>query len=193
MPRMRIWISMMVVLGLFAAAPGCGKKDKDKDKPKVTAPPVKPPEPEKPPEKPPEPKPEEQEGRNKMANCPSAATGAETKITKGKDAVMVSVTAKDPAAIKDIQERAKKVVEAAKAADSGEIKHTGMGTGGGSLGECPVVLEGTTIEAKDSKTGVTMTVKPADAKGLDDLLKKSQDRLAAMAKAAPPADAPKTP
>ncbi|HTM19230.1 MAG TPA: hypothetical protein VL172_01940, partial [Kofleriaceae bacterium] len=157
---------------------------KKKDRPPVVNPTPKPPEP--PPTPKAEPKPEEQEGRNKMANCPSAVTGAETKVAKTKDAVTVTITAKDPAAVKDIQDRAKKVVEAAKSpATPGEIKHTGLGTGGGSLGECPVVLQETSISAADSKTGTVLTVKPDDPKALDDLLKKSQDRLAAMPKAEP--------
>jgi TusA-related sulfurtransferase len=191
---MRTWIPILLV-SLAVAAPGCGKKakDKKKDRPPI-ANPTPPPQPPEPPARPPEPRPEEQEGRNQMANCPSAVTGAETKIAKTKDAVTLTITAVDPAAVKDIQERAKKVVEASKApATPGEIKHTGLGTGGGSLGECPVVLQDTSITAADSKTGTVLTVKPDDAKALDDLLEKSQERLAALAKNLPAAPAPAEP
>lgn len=112
-------------------------------------------------------------GSRKMANCPSAADGAETKIEEKPDAVLVTITTKDAAAVADLRERAKKLGEAAKAA--GSDKHDGGGAGTGT-GRCPVVLEETTIEAKDVDGGVAITVKPKKAADLAKVAKETKER-----------------
>lgn len=126
-------------------------------------------------------------GQGRMAHCPSAVEGATTSIKDAKDAVEVTVTARDEAAVKQIRERGKHLVEAAKL-DPTDVKHTGDGKGGGGLGRCPVVLKDTTIESKEVPGGAAFTVKPKKATDLDALKKETQERHAKLA-GAPPATA----
>ena len=126
---------------------------------------------------------------NKMANCPSAAPGAVTKVAQTKKAVVVTVTAKDPkdkAAVAEIQKRAALLATLDASADT-DVKHTGKGTGGGGLGKCPVVMDDVTVKMKKEKTGASLTLTPKDASKLADLAKTAKDRAAALA-AMPAAD-----
>jgi TusA-related sulfurtransferase len=120
---------------------------------------------------------------NKMANCPSAVAGASTAVNEAKDGVEVVVTAKDAAAVKEIQDRSKKLAEAAKSPDAAEVQHTGKGTGGGEIGFCPVVLKDTTVEYAEQKDGAKLTVKPSKPENLAALVTESKRRLEAMPKA----------
>lgn len=97
-------------------------------------------------------------GVQRMAHCPSAATGARTVVKDATDGVVVTVTG--PAdQVGDIRARARHVAEVAKLSEPKKIEHTGKGTGGGGLGRCPIVLEGdTTVELKDVEAGVEITV-----------------------------------
>jgi TusA-related sulfurtransferase len=122
-------------------------------------------------------------GAHRMAHCPSAVTGATTKVTDTKDGVMVTVTGKGDDVVKDIRERAKKLVEASKY-DAGKPEHTGEGHGGGGLGRCPVVLLDTTVEAKDVEGGSQLTVKADKKDGVAALQKESHDRAQVFAAAA---------
>lgn len=120
-------------------------------------------------------------GTNKMAHCPNAVKGAVTAIADQKDAVTITVTAKDDASIKEIRDRAQKIVAAAAAPATTTPTHDGTGKGGGGLGRCPVVLLDTEVSAKDTTAGTVITVKPkkgADLKALD---KEIRDRSAKFA------------
>ena len=124
-------------------------------------------------------------GQGKMAHCPSAVDGSKTVVKKAADTVVVTVTATGDAKVKDVRDRAKHLVEASKAEGAG--KHTGDGTGGGGFGRCPVVLENTTVTAKDVEGGSELTVKPKDKAGLDALAKDAEERAKNFGSATAPA------
>ncbi|MEP7123177.1 MAG: hypothetical protein ABJE95_19775 [Byssovorax sp.] len=118
-------------------------------------------------------------GAGKMAHCPSAVPGAATALKDTKDSVVVTVTAKDEAAVTDIRARTKHIVDSAKK-DPKDVKHDGQGDGGGGLGRCPVVLKDTTVTAKDVAGGSEITVKPAKPADVPALLKEAKDRAEAF-------------
>lgn len=118
--------------------------------------------------------------KGKMANCPNAVAGAKTEIKDTKDGVEIMVTAKDEAVTKEIRERSKHAMEAAKK-EAASVKHTGEGTGGGALGRCPVVLKNTTVEVADMEGGSKITVKPKDAKEADWLRRETKERNSELA------------
>jgi len=115
-------------------------------------------------------------GKGKMAHCPSAVNDATTTFKDAKDAVVLDIVAKDDAGAKEIRERAKHLVEAAKK-DPTTVKHDGEGDGGGKLGRCPVEMQDTTLDAKDIPNGTEITVKPTKAADLDKLKKEAKDRV----------------
>jgi TusA-related sulfurtransferase len=127
-------------------------------------------------------------GQGRMAHCPNAVEGATTAIKETKDTIEISVTAKGDAAVKDIQARAKHLVEAAKL-DPTDVKHTGDGKGGGGLGRCPVVVKDTTVDSKEIAGGAMLTVKPKKAADFDALKKEVQERNAKLASGAAAAPA----
>lgn len=118
-------------------------------------------------------------GTGKMAHCPSAVPGAATAIKDTKEALLLTITAKDEAAVTDIRARTKHVVDASKK-DPKDVKHDGAGDGGGGLGRCPVILKDTAITAKDVPGGSEITVKPAKAADVPALLKEAKDRAEAF-------------
>jgi TusA-related sulfurtransferase len=124
-------------------------------------------------------------GPNKMVHCPNVVEGAKTTIKNSKEGVVITVTAKDEAAVQEIRKRAAHLAEAAKKPGGGQ--HTGEGDFGGSRGHCPVVMKDTTITVSEVKGGAKLTVKadkPDDVKTLQTAVK---DRQAALAKSPPPA------
>lgn len=125
-------------------------------------------------------------GQGKMAHCPSTVEGATTTVKATKEAVVVTVVAKekDEAKAKEIRERAKFLAEAAKKDPSG-VSHKGDGSGGGGFGRCPVVLKDTAVEAKDVEGGSELTVKPKAASEVGALEKEANERLAKITGAAP--------
>jgi len=138
------------------------------------------------PEEPPSaPDPEDRSGRQGMLNCPSAVPGSVTTLGPAQHGVLVTVTAKEPAAIEDIQRRAKTVERSSKTQRTRGIKHTGTGEGGGSLGRCPVVMRGTSVSAESTVDGATITVRPFDPDELTELRQQTSRLLSAM----PSADA----
>jgi TusA-related sulfurtransferase len=118
-------------------------------------------------------------GGGKMVHCPSAVPGAATAVKDTKDAVLVTVTARDEAAVTDIRARTRHIVDSAKK-DPKDVKHDGQGDGGGALGRCPVVLKDTTVTAKDVPGGSELTVKPAKPADVAGLLKEAKDRAEAF-------------
>lgn len=119
-------------------------------------------------------------GQGKMAHCPSSVDGATTEVAATKEAVVVTVKAKDEAKTKEIRERAKFLVEAAKK-DPSDVVHKGDGSGGGGFGRCPVVIKETTVEAKDVDGGSELTVKPKKADDLAALEKEAKERAEKLA------------
>ena len=120
-------------------------------------------------------------GINKMAHCPNAVKGALTSVADQKDAVTITVTAKDDASVKEIHDRSQKIALAAKVAPAARPMHDGTGNGGGGLGRCPIVLKDTEIAVKETPTGSVITVKPKKAGDLKALDKEIRDRSAKFA------------
>ena len=114
-------------------------------------------------------------GAGKMAHCPSAVRGAMTVVKDSKDGALVTITAKEEAAIADVRERAKHIVEAAKK-DPKDVKHDGDGDGGGSLGRCPIVLKETKITSKEIPGGVEIDVVPEKKTDLAEVRKEAKER-----------------
>jgi TusA-related sulfurtransferase len=123
-------------------------------------------------------------GQGKMAHCPSAVPGATTTVKDSKDGVAVTIVAKDEAGMKDIRERGKALLEAAKA-DAKTVVHKGDGSGGGGYGRCPVDLVDTTVESKEVPLGLVFSVKPLKPADLATIRKESRERAAAFGGAAP--------
>jgi hypothetical protein len=98
-------------------------------------------------------------GSHKMAHCPAAVEGAKTLVKDTKDGVVVTVTG--PAdKVADIRARAKALADVAKKPEPQKVEHTGTGTGGGALGNCPIDPEGDdTVDLKDVEGGIEATVK----------------------------------
>ena len=117
---------------------------------------------------------------NKMMHCPSAVDGAATKVEGGKESVVVTITAGDPAKVAEIQKRAKHLASLAAPSATPENKHTGQGTGGGALGKCPVVMRDVTLKVEDQKDGAKVTVTPKNPATLSELAKISKDRAEAL-------------
>jgi hypothetical protein len=116
-------------------------------------------------------------GNGKMAHCPSAVEGAETKVTDTKDGVSVVVTAKADVATKQIRDRAKQLADVSRKTPTA-VKHDGTGTGGGGLGRCPVVVMDTVVDTKDVPGGSQISVKAKKAETVSAIQKKSKDRAA---------------
>jgi hypothetical protein len=117
------------------------------------------------------------DGDRKMANCPSAVTGAKTAVKDQGGSIVVTVVAKDAkdeASVKDIRARAKAQSELKHEGDGKE--HAGRGTGGGKEGRCPSVLENTDMAVKDVDGGSEITLKPKKKEDKETLLQEAQDR-----------------
>jgi len=116
-------------------------------------------------------------GNRKMAHCPSSVAGAKTTHAAVAGGVDVTITSTSPAAVTEIRDRAKHLVEVA-VKDPAAPKHSGEGEGGGMLGQCPVVLNDTTLVATDVDNGVKVTVKPNKAENVEWLVKEVATRAA---------------
>jgi hypothetical protein len=116
---------------------------------------------------------------NKMAHCPSAVPGADTKVAEEKNAVVLTVTAEGAARVGEIQKRAQHLDEV-EGAPEAEIKHTGQGTGGGRSGKCPVVMTDVTLGIEKLKNGVKIRLTPKDASKVGELASTAKERIAAM-------------
>jgi hypothetical protein len=117
---------------------------------------------------------------NKMAHCPSAVPGAKTDVIEDNGKVVLTVTAEGEARVVEIQKRAEHLDKVATAPDA-EVKHTGMGTGGGKSGRCPVVMTDVTLEIAKLENGVKISLSPNDAGAVGDLARMARERATAMA------------
>ena len=126
-----------------------------------------------------------QAGGGKMAHRPSAVPGATTALKDTRDAVVVTVTAMDDAAVTDIRERTKHVVDASRR-DPKDVTNDGHGDDGGQPGRCPIVLKDTTLTANDVPGGSEITVKPARPTDVAALLKEARQRAEAFSPGAAP-------
>jgi hypothetical protein len=92
-----------------------------------------------------------------MRNCPSAVRSAKTTSTRTSDGVELTITSDDPSAQADIVALAK-----AHADMKGPIwflpAHSGLHSGPGSLGRCPVIHADTTVKVQPIANGVMIQV-----------------------------------
>lgn len=119
-------------------------------------------------------------GENKAGNCPSAVAGAVTAIVPdGKaGAVVLTITAPDAAQTETIRKRTSHLVEVQGAPDA-EVKHSGEGTGGSTVGKCPVVTaKDVQLASENVDGGVKVTLTPSGATTVDALTKDVTDRIA---------------
>jgi TusA-related sulfurtransferase len=136
-------------------------------------------------------------GTGKMAHCPSAIAGVTTTLKNTKDGVSVLMTAKDDPTTKSIRERVAHLVEVSKSPDAGAaaaaVTHTGEGGGGGSIGRCPVVLQETSLTAKDIPGGSQVDVKAKVPTAVAALQAEAKERAAKFQLPAPGASGSATP
>jgi TusA-related sulfurtransferase len=126
----------------------------------------------------------------KMAHCPDAVPGAKTVISDIPGGVQLTVTAADPAGATDVRTRIQALLDAQKT-QSGNVRHSGNGEGGGLLGRCPVVLKNTTVTAADVDSGSKITVMSKDPDEVDWLRRETRDREEDLEAAGSPAGAGK--
>jgi TusA-related sulfurtransferase len=120
-------------------------------------------------------------GQGKMAHCPSAIDETTTTVKATKDAVVVTIVAKDEAKTKEIRERATFLAEASKK-DPASAEHKGDGSGGGGFGRCPIIVKDTTVTVKEVAGGAEATVKPKAAADVPALEKEAKERAEKLAK-----------
>ncbi len=126
----------------------------------------------------------------KMAHCPGAVPGAKTAISDVPGGVQLSITAADATAAADVRARIQALLDAQKT-QTGSVRHSGNGEGGGLLGRCPVVLKNTTVNAADVDTGSKITVLSKDPDEVDWLRRETRDRQEDLEAAGSPAGAGK--
>jgi hypothetical protein len=118
-----------------------------------------------------------------MQHCPSAVSGATTRVSDIAAGVEVTVQApRDLIAQQEIRRRAQYQLEVVDQPERSAIEHTGLGTGSGKYGYCPGILVGTSLAIRWLPDGVVMTIR-ADRPGDVRALQKSTHRRArALAK-----------
>jgi TusA-related sulfurtransferase len=126
----------------------------------------------------------------KMAHCPDAVAGAKTAISDVPGGVELVVTGKDPAAVADVRARITALLDAQKT-QSGRVRHSGNGEGGGLLGRCPVVLKDTMVTATTVDNGSKITVLARNPAEVDWLRRETRDREEDLEAAGSPAGAGK--
>ncbi|HTE54057.1 MAG TPA: hypothetical protein VK698_24555 [Kofleriaceae bacterium] len=107
-----------------------------------------------------------------MAECPSAVAGAETTVVAGKGSVVVTVTAREKAAVAEIQKRAARLDAA-----------TGSAPGAGPSEMCPVVLADGRRKIERQKGGIKVTLTPKDAGTVGEVAAAVKQRAEAIAEA----------
>jgi hypothetical protein len=117
-----------------------------------------------------------------MANCPSAVSGASTKVVDLEDGVELTVTAREQWAQQKIRRRAQTQGEAAWQPERRSIEHTGLGTGSGRFGFCPGMLEATTVDAELLPDGARITVHADRPSQVARLKRTTHHRLDALRK-----------
>lgn len=116
---------------------------------------------------------------NKAGNCPSSVVGARSELIEDKtipNAVVLSITAGDAAAVSTIRSRTSHLVAVQSAPDA-QIKHSGEGTGGGA-GMCPVITsKDVTIASSEIPDGVKVVLTPTGATSAQDLAREVVGRI----------------
>jgi hypothetical protein len=113
-----------------------------------------------------------------MANCPSTVGGAVSTAEARADGMVLTIRAKSPAAIGEIRSRASR--HAGVRAQPDTRLHTGLGTGGGAIGHCPIVHEDTMVTVAEVAGGVAIAMQPLNPDARDSVRALVLDRLAAL-------------
>ncbi len=144
----------------------------------------------------------------KETHCPTTVAGAKLAVNDVPGSVAVTITAADAAAAKEIRDRSHALVAASKLGPSarggggggggggagggggghghgdgtgpGPGDGTGMGVASdaGALAKCPLLMRGTTIDAKDQADGIVFTITPSSLEALPQVRKEIRDRIA---------------
>ncbi len=98
----------------------------------------------------------------RAGNCPSTVADSKTELTEAtpEGRITLAISSDDAKAVATIRSRTKHLVEVQDATDA-KIEHTGAGTGGGGIGLCPVVTQGTKVSFTEGDKGVTVTLEPS--------------------------------
>lgn len=112
---------------------------------------------------------------NKMKYCPSAVPNAKTTVEEADGKVAVTVTVEGDA-VGDVRRRAAHL-EAVDKADSSTVNHSGEGTGGGGFGQCPVVMEKTSLTIEHVDNGVKIALTPDEGMTSAELKANAETRL----------------
>jgi hypothetical protein len=112
-----------------------------------------------------------------MANCPSTAPTAKTRIENRKDGVALTVTGSDAGAVREIQRRASLQANVAVQPARGAIEHTGEGTGSGQFGFCPGMEQGSVMTVDNLPDGARIVVRAQTGTDVAQLRKSTRDRL----------------
>ncbi len=119
---------------------------------------------------------------NKAGNCPAAVAGATAELVDdpaAAGAVVLAISAKDPAAVETIRKRAAHLATIQAAPDA-DIKHGGEGTGGGA-GMCPVVTtRDVKVAVTETPEGVRVAMTPSGGMTAADLAKEVATRIDKM-------------
>jgi hypothetical protein len=117
--------------------------------------------------------------KQKMVNCPSMVEGARTRIVEQADHVELLITAESPEAQAEIRDRARR-----QATIEGHLEtpptHDGKGTGGGSVGFCPIVHVGTRVTVTDIPGGAHIRVAAEDKSRAAELKAATRQRVASL-------------
>jgi hypothetical protein len=119
--------------------------------------------------------------QRQLAHCPSAVTGASTRMATTTGGVDLLVTATTPAATAEITARARAAEHLQRlGAPLGPTKHDGQHGGPGTIGYCPLVRAGTVFTVDAVPDGVLIHVQPLEQKDLEALRTTVRERVEAL-------------
>ena len=114
-----------------------------------------------------------------MRTCPSAVVNARTTQTPTPDGVDVTITSSDPAAMAQIVARAQ--MHAAFGESLSALPpHTGMHSGPGKLGFCPIIHAQTIVTGEHLTDGVRLHVHAVNSAAVRDLQNATRERIQSM-------------
>ena len=113
-----------------------------------------------------------------MRNCPSAVATASTQARPTADGMDVTITSTDPNARRQIAERAALEVLHGESL-AGLPAHTGMHTGTGGVGHCPIIHASTTVTYEPVENGVVVHVRASKPSAIAQLQDATFERMRA--------------
>jgi hypothetical protein len=116
-----------------------------------------------------------------MARCPSAVSGATTRVEDVAGGVAVTVRAPhDPIAQQEIRRRVQAQLEIVDQPERGAIEHTGLGTGSGRYGFCPGMVQHTSLDVEWTSDGARMIIRADDRDDVQWLRSTTRKRVRAL-------------